>query len=147
MELGKQIRGTRPYKMGARTQKPRKVDRRVAARWGSVKVVAHGFVPMAEVFLRAYGDLGISNSDAMLVSHLMSFKWNALPPYPSVELLAERMGMTERSMRAALTRLQAGGFVKRVRVEGQRRNGYDISGLVAKLETWIDGNGGTKAVT
>jgi DeoR/GlpR family transcriptional regulator of sugar metabolism len=58
-------------------------------------------------------------------------------PFPSKETIARRLCKSERTIQRYLTGLEAAGLIKRIARfkghKGQTSNGYDLSGLVAKL--------------
>lgn len=69
---------------------------------------------------------------------MADFWWDAgEPPFPSKDMLANRIGMGARQVQRHLAALEKRGFVKRIaRHRGQKNqtaNGYDMGGLVKKL--------------
>src|SRR5438045_1934059 len=86
--------------------------RRAKSRW-TEKLMRRGFTPVAVVFLQRYARLvpKLSHAETLLIIHLMSFKWDEKAPYPSVGLLAERLGVSTRYVRKMLKRLGALHYV------------------------------------
>ena len=123
-----------------------RTDHRIAARW-TPRLAAQGYTAVTNVFLEAYAELvtgpgerGLNSTEAMLIVHLMSFKWDGRLPFPKVGLLARRMGLTTRAVRAALKSLEDRGLVARERVPNEIANRYDLGGLFTALEAWMDGS-------
>ena len=130
----------------ARTlNRPSSINRSISARW-TKRIAQQGFTPVATVFLVAYAQLaaaqgqrGLNSTEALLIIHIVSFKWDERDPFPRIKVLAERMGLTPRSVRNTLKCLEERGLVKRVRLPNDIANRYDMSGLFLALEAWIDG--------
>lgn len=116
----------------------KKVNYRVAERW--TPLLGEQFCPVSSAFLRYYhrlqpapGVRGLNSTEALLVIHLMDHKWGEAAPFPGVETLAERLGLSDRAVRKALARLGECGYVVREPVPG-RSNRYRLDGLFAALE-------------
>lgn len=112
----------------------------VSERW--TPRLGDNFTPIADAFLRfahmlprRNESVGLTSSEVVLIVHLMSFKWTRDAPFPSQEMLAKRMGISERAVRNLLYRLEIDGYVVRRR---RRHNEYDLSGLFDKLERLLD---------
>jgi DNA-binding transcriptional regulator YhcF (GntR family) len=71
--------------------------------------------------------------ETLLLIHVVSFKWDAELPFPSVQTLASRMGVSPRYVRRLLSSLERRGFVARV-PRARRSNEYDLQPLVDRLE-------------
>lgn len=126
-------------------------ERRIAARWGGSEKLAEQFCPVSSMFLAHYTELksrpvngapggmpaGLGSAEAMLVIHLLDFKWDEEAPFPKVETLAKRMGISDRSVRTLLKRLEDLGFLRReIRVHKSSR--YHLDGLFEALEELYD---------
>lgn len=115
---------------------------RVSERWTSP--LARQFCPVSSAFLQHYhrlrpapGAPGLNSTEALLIIHLMDYKWDQRAPFPAVETLAQRMGMSDRAVRKAVARLEACGYVVREQVPG-RSNRYRLDGLFAALEELLN---------
>lgn len=99
--------------------------------------MALGFCTVPNLLLRAQGRLGLSAEQFNIVMQLAEMWWDAGdPPHPSKDLLARRMGITERQVQRHLASLEKKGLVKRVARHGpkaQTSNGYLMAGLIQKL--------------
>jgi len=108
----------------------------VAARWGSA--VNSGFQPVPHSLLEHQQSLGISNSELVALLNILDFWWHSdRLPYPGTALLARRMGVTERSVMRVLEGLTKKGFINRQAVltsKGEKKRGFDVSGLVNSLQ-------------
>lgn len=108
-------------------------NRSLAARWGSQQLFEEGFVGVPAGFLRCYTLLNLSNSEAMFVLQLMSFKWNENAPFPSYKTLAQRMGITTEMARRHAKSLEDKHLLVRVKRTGQS-NAFDLRPLSSALE-------------
>ena len=107
-------------------------DHEIGKRWTS-GLATRGFTPIVQPFLEHHCQLQITPTEAMLVVHLMSFKWDASAPFPSMTKLAGRLGCTERYVRKLCVRLEQFGYLKRYGRLGTS-NQFDLDGLFAELE-------------
>jgi hypothetical protein len=126
-------------------------ERSIAARWGGSDKLAEQFCPVSSFFLAHYPELksrpvkgspggmpaGLSSAEAMLVIQLLDFKWGEDAPFPKVDTIGKRMGITGRSVRTLLARLIGLGFLRReIRVHKSSR--YHLDGLFEALEELYD---------
>lgn len=123
---------------------PQRVDRKIQKRW-TPKLAKPGFTPIVNVFLKGYVRLGLNSSEAMLITHLMSFKWDQNNPYPRMRLLAERMGMTARSVRSIIKKLEDKKLLTRKQLPNERANRYELFDLFRALERQMDENPSSEA--
>lgn len=110
--------------------------RKVGDRW-TPAVAAHGWTPICDYFLTNYHRLGITHGGAMLVVHLISFKWDADAPFPSLSRLAKYMGITPTSVRTHLRRLEQKGYLYRQMRTGTT-NRFHLTGLFDAMEKLMD---------
>jgi hypothetical protein len=109
-----------------------------ADRW-SVQVLKLGYTPIPNLLLRAQAKLGLTPVQLNVLLQLAEHWWEAdKDPFPSKETLARRMKKSPRQVQRVITKLEKGGFVKRIeRFKGpkaQTTNGYSLAGLVKKLK-------------
>lgn len=74
-----------------------------------------------------------------MLLHLIDHWWEETTmPFPSKKRLAERLGVSDKTVQRAMQRLETEGLVKRVvrnhASGGQASNEYDLSPLVEKLK-------------
>ncbi|QSQ23005.1 helix-turn-helix domain-containing protein [Pyxidicoccus parkwayensis] len=108
----------------------------LSERWTPL-IATKGFTSVSTTFLANYSKLNITAAEAMLLIHLVSFKWTRKAPFPAVSRLAKLMGCTERNVRKLCQSLESVGYIKRIPREGTS-NQFDLSGLYQKLEAFID---------
>lgn len=107
------------------------------AKW-SKALIDYGFCTVPSLLLQAQGRLKLPAEQFNILMQLADFWWDANDaPHPSKATLAARTGMGERQLQRHLTALEKGGFITRIeRFRGKKNqtsNGYDLSGLRAKL--------------
>ena len=113
---------------------------RVAARW--TPALMKRWVPVSSYFLANYHRLplhrqptGLTSSEALLLLHLLDYKWDEKAPWPSLAVLARRMGVTRRAARMTLAKLEEKGLLRRAMPAGAiRTSRYHIEGLFEQLE-------------
>ncbi len=74
--------------------------------------------------------------EALFVIHLMWYKWDDAPPYPSLNTLARRIGITSIYARKLARSLEEKGFLKRLPRVGST-NAYDLTQLFKKLAAHV----------
>jgi DNA-binding MarR family transcriptional regulator len=112
------------------------VQRQISQRW-TPRIAAAGWTPVADCFLRNYHRLRISHSEAMVIIHIMSFKWDADAPFPALKTIARRMGITAPSVRTHLRNLEKHGLLAREFHIGTT-NRFHLGPLFERLENLID---------
>ena len=92
----------------------KKVERGVGKRW-TPQLVKEGWTPVSDFFLKSYHRLSppITNSEAMLIVHLMMHKWDKGAPYIGFKTLAKRMGMSTTAARGHARSLDVKGYLRR----------------------------------
>lgn len=114
-----------------RVERSSRPDRKVAERWTSD--LSKSWTPVSDFFLKNYHKLKISHSEAMVIIHLISFKWDSKAPYPSLKTIAKLMGLTDSSVRSHVRKLEKRGLLNRVKNQGYS-NSYELEGLFDALE-------------
>lgn len=106
--------------------------------WGRT-ILGSGWTTVPNELLKNQSHLGISNSELVLLIHLISFMHSASAKiFPSIDSLAERMNQDRRTIQRTIQRLEDKELIrKRVRSTGKTdvgmSNVYDISPLMLKL--------------
>ena len=115
----------------ARSETPRvRKTYSVSGRWTEY-LARSGHVPVVNAFLDYYKDLDLTDTEAMFIIHLMSYKWDEQHPFPTYAKIAEVMHLKEDSLRRMTLRLQNAGFLRREKVDG--RKVFDLTPLFEKL--------------
>ena len=122
----------------AETAGAAKPSREMERRWGKV-TLEPGFVLLPSALLRGQSRLKLDATELVVLAHLVDHWWTAKEmPFPSKRRLAERMGVSEKTVQRAVARLEAEKLVRRVArhysAGGQTSNLYDLSGLVTRLQ-------------
>ena len=102
-------------------------------------VLSRGYSMIPSILLWGQGKMGLKPDELNVLLQLISHWWSAdHDPHPAKDTIARRMGKDARTVQRHLTSLEKNGFIKRIerfkRHKGQDSNGYDLSGLIAKLE-------------
>lgn len=105
-------------------------------KWGPLAMKA-GFSILPAILFRGQARLGLSNQQLVLLLHLADHWWDAgNVPWPKKETLADRMGLSEKQIQRLAAQLEKAGYLareRRMRSHGQTSNGYNLKGLVKKL--------------
>jgi DNA-binding CsgD family transcriptional regulator len=101
-------------------------------------IIERGYSVVPIILLWGQARLGLTPDEMNVLLQIISHRWFAgSDPHPSKETIAERMGKHPRTVQAYLTSLERKGFLRRVQRykphKGQDTNGYDLSGLIQKL--------------
>lgn len=113
----------------------------VAGKWGAL-VADRGFaqVPNYLLFLNQFLDQEhqLSPIELLVLIELVATWWKKDElPFPSMATLAGRVGVSERQIQRAVTHLEKGQFLKRVKRRSSgiiSSNAYDLAPLAAVLE-------------
>src|SRR5688572_56521 len=111
-------------------------QRQVADRW-TPRIAGGGWTPVSDFFLKNYHRLRTTHSEAMVLIHLVSFKWDAAAPFPSLKTIGKRMGITVASVRSHLRNLEGKGFLTRQMRVG-KTNRFHLLGLFGAIERLMD---------
>lgn len=106
-------------------------------RW-TKRVLAPGFTLIPSALLRALVRLQIGPIELSVLLQMIDHWWeNNDMPFPSKRRLAERIGVSEKTIQRAVTRLESEGLIRRSARHshhgGQTSNLYDLTPLVEKL--------------
>lgn len=100
--------------------------------------MARGQCILPSLIFKAQRRLGLSATQLVVLLHIADFWWKAGDlPWPKKLTVAERLNVTEKQVQRVIRELEKGGYVRRIprmTSHGQTSNGYDLSGLVAKLK-------------
>lgn len=107
---------------------------KVAVRW-TPTLVEGGWAVVSDFFLSNYARLvpPLTNTEAMLVIHLIRYKWDERPPRPAFKTLAKSMGLTTTAVRGHARSVEKKGYLKRVQRVGAPNRFY-LEPLFEKLE-------------
>lgn len=119
--------------------KPKPDTRKASEKKYGKPVMDLGFCIVPSLLMQAQARLGLNPVQFNIIMHLADIWWDAgHRPWPKKQLLAERMGMSERQIQRQIAELEAAGLVKRIGRtrpgRGKTSNEYDLSGLVQRLQ-------------
>jgi hypothetical protein len=112
----------------------------MSAMWGE-KIVERGFTQVPNYLMMINQFLAeerrLTPVQLLVLLQLVYNWWEKdKPPFPSMQTMARRLGVSERQVQRAITDLEKKDIIKRVkRAQGNLRasNAYDMSGLVSIL--------------
>ena len=112
-------------------QRQRSGSREAGQRWAPHRVTS--FTPISDYFLEHYADLPLTSTEAMVIVHLMSFKWGVEAPYPAIKTIARRMKLTDTQVRTHIRNLERNGYLRRT-IRAGETNRFHLEPLFEKLE-------------
>lgn len=114
-------------------------DTDVFERWG--QALAGGFQVVPNELFRLQRMLGLSSHQVVILLNLSMHWWKKKNlPFVGPNIIAKRMGVSRRTVERQLKELCDKGLVQRkplresIRANTGYRIGYDLAGLVARLE-------------
>lgn len=126
---------------------------RLIVRFGA-EIMEEGFTSVPNLVLNHYASLGITGAEMLFIIHVWQFWWSEREnPHPSSRVLAERMGVDQRTIRNYTASLETKGVLttheRIIPGEGQRANVYDFAKLLKAVTKAAkmggNGSGGTAA--
>lgn len=76
------------------------------------EAIRFGIVSLPELLLRLYPRIGLSDTEAMLLLHLLSFAEKERKPFPTIEELQGRMAAAPGLVVSSLRRLVKDGYIR-----------------------------------
>ncbi|PLS78689.1 MAG: hypothetical protein CYG59_17180 [Chloroflexi bacterium] len=110
-------------------------DQRITTYFGDA-VLRAGFMPLPHLLMRHYRELGLQTDHAMFVMQLMEITWDLAQPPTTMKKIADRMGVSVRTVQRYSEYLAARALVviyEQFEHGAQIENGYDLSPLFARL--------------
>ena len=103
------------------------------------KVICHGYVGIPSILIKAQRRLGITPLQMNIIIQLLDYWWTPdRRPFPSKKELAERIGVTPKTIQTNIKTLEEAGLVRR---EQRRANAgdwnsniYHLDGLVKRIQ-------------
>jgi len=106
-------------------------------RWGAT-VLKHGWVAMPTALLLVQAQLKLSANAMNVLLNLFTHWWGDGAVYPSQTKIAQRMGVSKRTVQRAINELIAAGLLARAKTQLNSkyygRNVYDLNPLVQRLQ-------------
>lgn len=109
-----------------------------AAKW-TPEALSAGWTVIPSIIIEEQHTMGLDNVDLVILLNLAMHWWDAnRPPFPRKRILADRMHLSESTIRRHTQKLEKLGLIKRVARfvddERQTSNEYKLDGLVAKAK-------------
>jgi hypothetical protein len=123
--------------------KSRQAQRQPGNRW-TKRIADGGWTPVSNYFLANYHRLRITPTEAMVLIHLISFKWDSAAPFPALATIGKRMGLTSTSVRSHLRSLERKGYLTREMRIGHTNRFY-LDRLFVELERMMEADKAHKA--
>lgn len=108
-------------------------------KWGSS--LNEGFLVIPVLLLKRQRELGLDSTEALVLLNLLAAWWETdKRPYPRSTTIAQRMGVTPRTVQRSLEKLEKKGLILRVRngtgagSEHRELTSYDMTGTVETLK-------------
>jgi hypothetical protein len=107
-------------------------------RWKYDDLFEGGYVPVPDVLLEEYARLTppITGQELLFILHLMLYKWDRRPPFPSYAAIAGRMGVSDSTVRKLARSLKKKGYLRREFVVDDK-NRYHLDGLFDALHAAV----------
>ncbi len=106
-----------------------------SAKWG--EAARAGFQPVPDALFVKQQELGLDSTDMLVVLNLTSYWWfKDRPPFARTNVIADRMGVTPRTVQRSLKKLEKKGYIHREQYEiedGSLVPALRLDGLVEKL--------------
>jgi predicted transcriptional regulator len=111
-------------------------------RWGK-NVIRAGYTVVPSIILRAQARLHMNAVELAVLLHLLDHWWdNAEMPFPSKKRVADRLGVSTKTVQRAIAALEKEGLVRRVTRSngngGQASNLYDLQPLIDRIRPIAD---------
>jgi hypothetical protein len=107
-----------------------------AAKWGAAALA--GFQPVPDVLLVKQHEMKLQPVDMLVLLNLTSYWWyRDEPPYPRTNIIAQRIGISPRTVQRVLKKLEEKGYIERGHWKdryGKERPAVFFTGLLTKLE-------------
>ena len=114
---------------------------KLSTRW-SKELIKGGWTGIPNIILERQNALRLTPIEFNLIIQIAKYWWEkGKAPYPSVQLLADNIGVTPRSIQRNLASLEKKGYIeKKARYRasgGQTSNGYTYEGLIKKCKEMV----------
>jgi hypothetical protein len=128
----------KPSKVIRIKQKPD--GRKMSERKFGKPVMDLGFCIVPSLLIQAQARLGLEPQQMNILLHLLDMWWEKEgKPFPTKELIAERMRVSVKTVQRHIVAMEKAGLVTRVfrtrPGRGTTSNEYDLSGLVSRLQS------------
>lgn len=121
-----------------KTRATRKEEPQLKNKWSGT-VIEHGWTGVPNMLIESQQALELKPLDMNILFILLKHWWEPdKHPFPSKKTIGEITGKDESTVRRSVASMESKDLIKRVKrlkkSGGQDSNGYDLSGLVTKLQ-------------
>ncbi len=117
------------------------IDSSFVARYGRV-IVRYGVAAIPRGIFTYQRALGLTPQQVWFIGYILSFKWDAALPYPSIEKMSVNTGYNRAYLHEIKASLVKSGYLRLVHrtneLGGQDTNAYDFSGLLDAIRAQLD---------
>ena len=119
----------------AKAKKPAQAENKaIEQRWGK-DLVAAGWTAIPNVLFDCSQELGLKHLDIVIILHLAGYWWHAgNDPYPTKQTLANKIGVTPRTIQRSIAELEEKGYITRhartSKLGGNLANRYSFEGII-----------------
>lgn len=148
---GAELRLKQYRKLNEEREKKKVIIRKAAPRaratetvvsWGN-KILDEGFTMLPNVLIENYHNIGISDTQMLILIAIMRFSFRGKQPFPAQKTLADITGLATRTIIRAIKSLKMKGYmtvtkryIKRTNENPQRTsNLYNLRGLMEKMSS------------
>lgn len=79
--------------------------------------------------------MGLTPVETLIIIQILSFKWDEKHPFPAIETVAERVGISKRYAQRVVRGLQSDGLLKKIyNPKKDKFSKYDLTPLFDRLE-------------
>jgi len=114
------------------TKQSKNPDYNFVEKWSEV-LLKPGYTQVPNVLFSFQSELNITTGEMVVLLHCLAFKWSVSNPYPSVNTISKRSGMSTVTVRRHFRNLEKRGLILRIR-RYRETNEYDFAPLRIKLE-------------
>lgn len=105
--------------------------------WGK-PVLKHGYTGIPSILIRSQARLGLSTTQMNIIVQLLDYWFDpSNPPFPAKKDLAERIGVSQKTIQVNVRELEKAGYIKREMRRSSagdwNSNIYHLNGLVKRV--------------
>jgi DNA-binding MarR family transcriptional regulator len=115
------------------------VPRQWIARWKHESLFGGSYLPVPDSFFKLTTTFRpkVTATQALLLLHLMSYKWREGAPWVAYETLGQRLGISAKQVTRLMKRLERDGYVQ-IEERSGRTNRFILDGFLDALHAAVD---------
>ena len=112
----------------------------VKEKWQGAVTDFSGFAAIPVILLKAQARLGLTATDMVVLSNLLAHWWEPdRAVFPRSSIIAQRMGVTERTVHRSLDKMVRARLIERRRQDGRRT--FQFTPLAERLARMLGAEG------